>query len=99
MGNPNLSWEIAKKQNYGFDLQLWSELNLTFDYFIENREDILIDRKSVPMIQGTPLANIPKMNMGKVKNQGFEIELNYIKRVAKDLTLQFRGMFNYNKNK
>lgn len=37
--------------------------------------------------------------MGKVKNQGFEIELNYIKRVAKDLTLQFRGMFNYNKNK
>ena len=99
LGNPNLSWEIAKKQNYGFDLQLWSELNLTFDYFIENREDILIDRKSVPMIQGTPLANIPKMNMGKVRNQGFEIELNYIKRVAKDLTLQFRGMFNYNKNK
>ena len=99
LGNHNLSWEIAKKQNYGFDLQLWSELNLTFDYFIENREDILIDRKSVPMIQGTPLANIPKMNMGKVKNQGFEIELNYIKRVAKDLTLQFRGMFNYNKNK
>lgn len=70
LGNPNLSWEIAKKQNYGFDLQLWSELNLTFDYFIENREDILIDRKSVPMIQGTPLGQYSQNEHGQSQKPG-----------------------------
>ena len=29
LGNTNLSWEIAYKQNYGVDIQLFNELSLT----------------------------------------------------------------------
>ena len=38
LGNTNLSWEIAYKQNYGVDIQLFNELSLTFDYFKEKRD-------------------------------------------------------------
>lgn len=99
LGNPNLSWELAKKQNYGFDIQILNDLNVTFDYFKENRSKILISRGMVPQLQGVPLGNIPKVNMGKVDNSGYEIEVTYNKNITKDLKLMVRGNYNYNKNK
>lgn len=98
-GNKSIQWEEALKQNYGFDMQLWRNLNLSFDYFVENRSKILVQPQSVPMLQGIPQSAIPSSNIGKVNNRGFEIELNYVQPVTKDLTMQFRGTFNYNKNK
>ena len=98
LGNPNLTWELAKKQNYGIDVQLFNDLNITFDYFIENRDKILISRGMVPEFQGVPLGNIPKVNMGKVDNKGYEIELTYNKTIAKDLQLMVRGNYGYNHN-
>lgn len=98
LGNPSLSWEEALKQNYGVDIQLWSSLNLTFDYFKEHRSKILIQRQMVPALQGVPLGNVPKMNMGVVDNSGFEIELNYNKNFSKDLNLMVKGNFGYNHN-
>ncbi len=99
LGNTNLSWEVAKKQNYGVDLQLIRELNLSFDYFIENRTDILISRGTVPELQGIPLGNIPKVNMGEVDNSGYEIEMTYNKALTKDLLMTVRGNYSYNHNK
>lgn len=98
-GNKSIQWEEALKQNYGFDMQLWRNLNLSFDYFVENRSKILVQPQSVPMLQGIPQSAISSSNIGKVNNRGFEIELNYVQPVTKDLTMQFRGTFNYNKNK
>jgi len=98
LGNPNITWEEAKKQNYGIDMELMRDLSITFDYFIENRSSILIDRGTIPALQGTPLANIPKVNMGVVDNKGFEIELTYKKQLNKNLYIQFRGNYGYNKN-
>ncbi len=98
LGNPDLSWEVAKKQNYGVDLQLMGDLSLTFDYFVEHRSSILISRGTVPEFQGVPLGNIPRVNMGEVDNKGFEIELTYNKSLAKDLTLMVRGNYGFNKN-
>ncbi len=99
LGNPNLSWEVAKKQNYGVDLQLFSELGLSVDYFVENRSQILISRGTVPELQGVPLGNIPKVNMGKVDNSGYEIEMTYNKTLSKDLSITIRGNYGYNHNK
>jgi hypothetical protein len=36
LGNPNITWEIAKKQNYGLDLQVLRDLNLSVDVFISS---------------------------------------------------------------
>lgn len=98
LGNPSISWEVAEKQNYGLDLSLMQELNLTFDYYIEKRSDILIERGTVPEFQGTPLHYVPRVNMGIVDNSGFEIELSYQKTIAGDLDISVNGNYGYNHN-
>ncbi|GAA4799196.1 TonB-dependent receptor [Olivibacter ginsenosidimutans] len=98
LGNPNIGWEVAKKQNYGIDLQLMHDLDITFDYFIEHRTDILISRGTVPELQGIPLDYIPKVNMGKVNNKGFELEIAYNKEVFNGFQLNIKGNYGFNKN-
>ena len=99
LGNSDITWEVSKKQNYGLDFQILKDISGSFDYFIENRSDILITRGTVPILQGVSLSNIPKVNMGKVDNHGFEIELKYNKSISKDLLVSAKGNFSYNKNK
>jgi len=98
LGNPDISWEVAMKQNYGLDFQFLKCFSGSFDYFIENRSDILISRGTVPILQGVSLSYVPKVNMGKVDNHGYEIELNYNKSISKDLFVSAKGNFGYNKN-
>lgn len=98
IGNPNITWELAEKQNYGVDLSLFGDLNVVFDYYLEDRSQILIQRQSVPSFQGVPLGNIPKVNMGEVSNKGFEIEWSYKKAITNDLHLTFHGNYGENKN-
>ena len=99
LGNPNISWEVAKKQNYGMDLQLFKDFDLGFDYFIENRSNILISRGTVPTFQGVPLGNLPKVNMGLIDNHGFEVEVTYNKSLSKDLSFRLNGNYGFNRNK
>ena len=99
IGNTSISWEIAKKQNYGVDIQLIKDFTFTFDYFIENRSNILISRGTVPTFQGVPLSDLPKVNMGLVDNHGFEAEINYNKRFTKDFSLMVMGNYGFNRNK
>ncbi|MDR2139480.1 MAG: TonB-dependent receptor [Tannerella sp.] len=99
MGNDKLSWEVAEKQNYGVDLQLLNSLSLSVDVFNENREGILISRGTVPELQGVALGNLPKVNMGIVKNRGYEIELSYMKQLNNNLSFTVRGNYAYNENK
>lgn len=98
LGNPNITWEIAKKQNYGLDLQILRDLNLSVDVFKERRSNILISRGTVPEFQGVPLGNIPKVNMGLVDNKGFELELSYNKALSKDFKIMISGNYGYNRN-
>ncbi|MDR0620014.1 MAG: TonB-dependent receptor [Bacteroidales bacterium] len=98
LGNENIKWEVAKKQNYGLDFQLFSSLSLTADFFIENRSDILISRGTVPSLQGVPEGNLPKVNMGKMKNWGYEFELVYQKVFNKDWSVSIRGNYAFNRN-
>ncbi len=98
LGNPDISWEVSRKQNYGMDLQLFKDLNASFDYFVEHRSNILISRGTIPEFQGVPLANLPKVNIGKVDNSGYELELTYNKSLSKDFFLMVKGSYSYNHN-
>ena len=99
VGNDKMRWEVAKKQNYGLDLQLLSDISLTADLFFENRSDILIARGTVPNLQGVPSGYLPKVNMGTMENWGYEIELVYQKIFSKDFSLTARGNYAFNRNK
>ena len=64
IGNPNVTWETADKQNYGLDTRfLNSRLALNVDYFREHRKGILIAPQSTPNIIATSL---PNLNIGIV---------------------------------
>ena len=96
-GNYNLQGEVSKKQNYGIDLQLWSDWSITFDYFIEQRSKILKTQGMAPQFAGVP--QWPYLNLGVVDNSGYELEINYNKSFNKDLFLSVKGNFSYNHNK
>jgi TonB-linked SusC/RagA family outer membrane protein len=99
LGNPNLTWEIAAKYNVGVDFQLVRDLSVAVDVFKEDRSQILLERRSVPNWQGMPLGNVPKVNMGEVDNRGYEVEVNYSKQIGRDLLVQAKGSFAYNRNR
>jgi TonB-linked SusC/RagA family outer membrane protein len=98
LANENVTWETSTKQNYGIDLEVFKSLSLSFDYYFENRSDILITRGMVPIIQGVPLGNVPKVNMGRVDNQGYELELGYNKQINKNWGIHVRGNYARNNN-
>jgi hypothetical protein len=98
LGNPNISWEVAEKQNFGVDIGLFRDLNVSFDYFTEHRSKILISRGTVPEFQGVALENIPKANLGEVNNRGYEIEATYNKRFSNNFSIIVRGNYGYNQN-
>lgn len=99
LGNRMLTWEVAHKYNLGIDFTIFKDVTGQVDFFREDRSQILLQRASIPAWQGMPLGNIPRVNMGKVRNQGYEIELGYNKQVNPDLSLHFRGQLSYNRNK
>ncbi len=99
LGNPNITWETAEKQNYGIDLNLFNDFSVSFDYYIENRKQILIERGIIPSIQGREQSTLPKVNMGRVKNQGYELTLGYNKKIKNDFIISVNANLGYNSNR
>ncbi|HEY3403140.1 MAG TPA: TonB-dependent receptor [Ohtaekwangia sp.] len=95
--NPNITWEVAKTTNVGFDLSLWNGgLSVQFDYFKTTRSNILTPRTVVvPDYVGIPI--LPDENYGEVENKGFELSLNHTRTVNK-LTYSIGGNISYAKN-
>ena len=81
VGNPDIHWENALKTNFGVEFGVLKNLlSLTFDYFTEDRTDILMSggsRNVPPFFGATP----PSANLGHVKSNGFEVELGFNKRI------------------
>ena len=68
LGNSNVTWETALKQNYGLDIHfLKSRLKISLIIFLKKEKDILINRKTVPFADGLTSSILPAVNMGKVK--------------------------------
>ncbi|MCK9638476.1 MAG: TonB-dependent receptor [Prolixibacteraceae bacterium] len=81
IGNPDVTWEKAVKQNYGFDATLLqNRLSLTADVFFELRSNILTARNTVPEILSLAM---PAVNLGKVQNRGFEVEMKWRDKIGK----------------
>ena len=74
--NPNITWEVAKTTNIGFDARLWNGLlEIEFDYFKTRRSNILTKRTAIiPAYTGLKL---PDENVGIVDNKGFEMVLTH----------------------
>jgi len=75
LGNPDVGWETTSTTNAGVDaLFMNSRLSFSFDIWQRNTSDMLY-RLSVPEVMG--LATAPFVNIGEMKNTGFDLELGY----------------------
>lgn len=100
VANPDITWEVAYKQNYGADVSfLDNSLSFVVDVYRERREDILIQQRTTPTALGLPVNILPRLNKGVIENKGFELEGTYNKRINKDLSFLLKGTFSYNTNK
>lgn len=96
--NPNasLKWETSKQLDLGTDMGLMSNrFSLAFDYYNKITDDWLI-QAPISNIAGN---NAPWINGGKVQNRGYELELGYKNKIAKDLTFNIEITASTNKSK
>ncbi|QNL50456.1 SusC/RagA family TonB-linked outer membrane protein [Olivibacter sp. SDN3] len=98
-GNPLIQAEVSTKQNYGLDLGIANALSVTVDVFRERMNNMVVGAVSaVPLYQGVPLNNYPRLNEGQFENKGYEIAINYSKTFSRNFSAYLGGMFTYAKN-
>lgn len=96
IGNPLVTWERARKQNYGVNIRMFSDrLKASFDYFKEVRSDILTTRNTVPAYVA---AGLPAVNIGRVQNRGYEVNVNWNQNIS-DFYYGIGGNVSFARNK
>lgn len=94
-GNPDITWETVQMLNIGTDIRVFKDLAITFDYYDKLTNDMIIT-PPISFIGG--LGSVP-MNAGKVRNRGWELDINYGKQLTKDFSFNIHGGLSQNKNK
>jgi TonB-dependent starch-binding outer membrane protein SusC len=91
-----LKWETTTGLNIGFDLRMLdSRLNASIDYYNNNTTDLLYNVDIPALSRYTVFPD----NLGKIHNQGFEIQLTSINIREKDLTWTTDFTFSRNRDK
>ncbi len=97
IGNDQLQWETSKKTDIGVDAAfIDNKLKVTFDYFINNQDNLILDAPTPPSF-GIPGNRISK-NIGKLKNWGYEFSFDAILYDKNDLRLSLDGNLSLVKN-
>lgn len=104
LANPNITWETNDKLDIGLELGLFDKFSIEFDYFSEKRSNLLTGRiASLPWISGiideyNGTSIIPDENLGKVENDGIEVQLGYDSYIG-EAKVFANANFTYNRNK
>lgn len=95
IANDKLSWETNYNFNVGVDFGLWKRLNVTIEYYTRTTKNLLMD---YPISRTTGFGSY-LLNIGKVRNQGVELELKSTNFKTKDFTWNSTFTLAHNKNK
>lgn len=96
LGSTGLVWEKAVKQNFGIDILLWNALNITVDAFIDKRDNIFMERATLPGTIG--VGTKPWGNVGRMKSWGSEGTASYTKMLG-NVNVEVRGNFTITRDK
>ncbi|MDO4163232.1 MAG: TonB-dependent receptor [Bacteroides sp.] len=95
--NQDITWEKAVKINYGVDVNFLNDrLRTSFDYYHEDRSDILLTDETAPGILGF---TVPISNLGKMRSWGWELTLKWNDRIGKDFRYNVGLNLMYNQNR
>jgi len=88
--------EKAMKYNIGIDATFFGGLNISLDYYIQNRKDIWVS--TAGSYTGVFGLTTPYENLGKVNSHGFEASVDYSKQLG-NFAFNIGATFNLNKSK
>ncbi len=96
LANPDLKWEETKQFNVGTDIGfLNGRINLAFDYYIKNTDDLLFAR---PLPSQSGFSSV-QFNVGGTKNTGVEFALNTVNITNPGNGFNWTTDFNISHNK
>lgn len=97
LSNPDITWETMKISNVGLEGSFWNGLlGFELDAFYRLREDILATPETqVPSTFG---ASLPKVNMNKRDNRGFELTLTHRNKIG-NLSYDIAPMVSWTRGK
>lgn len=94
--NYDVTWERAHKYNAGLEFGLFNGLLTgSVDLFYEKRNDILTSYLTRPEWAGVTMA---AGNLGKTKNQGYELELHHNNRIGKNFSYNIGATYSHAHN-
>ncbi|WP_245729440.1 TonB-dependent receptor [Niabella drilacis] len=93
--NNDITWEIAKKTNLGFEMTLLRKLNIEADVYEDQRRNILMTRASIPSTMGLDPDAIPRANVGKASSRGIDLSMDMNFNPAKYWWLKGMANFTY----
>ena len=94
LANPDLQWERTKQWDFGLDLGLFNRVNINFDYYVRNTDNLLYN---VPLPSETGFKNL-LCNVGKTQNKGYELTVSANIFKNKDWFVDATVNWTYNKN-
>ena len=95
MFNELLKWETTEQWDLGLDLGfLDGRINLTMDYYVKTTKDLLLDA-DIAASSGFSSATL---NVGKLRNKGFELTLETTNIKTKDFTWTSNFNIAFNNN-
>lgn len=99
VGNPDLQWERARKQNFGIEVSILNGLlSANLDIFKDNRDKIFLNasqRSVMDYFGAKPVA----ANIGKTTAKGFELELRHQHMTSFGMMYYITGSLTHSKDK
>ena len=92
LANANLKWETNYNLNLGLDFALFDRVNVTLEYYLRNTKNLLMDS---PVSLTTGFSSY-LMNVGQLRNQGVELEINSTN--IKNKNFEWKTTFNLSRN-
>lgn len=96
LGNPDAVWETTTTTNMGLDATLLgNRLEVNVDWYTRNTTDMLYGQQ-LPNTWGQ--LELPDVNVGEMKNTGWDLMLTYHGEIGNDLKFDVRGNISHYKN-
>lgn len=96
LGNPDAVWETTTTTNLGLDATLLgNRLEVNVDWYTRNTTDMLYGQQR-PNTWGQ--VELPDVNVGEMKNTGWDLMLTYHGEIGNDLKFDVRGNISHYKN-
>lgn len=72
LGAPDLSWETTTQVDFGVDLTFFNRIDVTYDYYVKETDDLLLSR---PLRNSSGFTSVAA-NVGSMENTGHELAVN-----------------------